>query len=127
MRITAMLRSFSIPLAYAAIAGAWSTFVVPHTENADDTPALMAAVSDYTSNASIIFAPNTTYNVWSPITFPHLTNVEVVISGNLSYPTSIETVQGYVAAAVSPDQPSSLCRISDKKASRTIQVHGAGY
>jgi hypothetical protein len=106
-----MLRSFSIPLAYAAIAGAWSTFVVPHTENADDTLALMAAVSDYTSDASIIFAPNTTYNIWSPITFPHLMNVEVVISGNLSYPTSIETVQGHVAAAVSPGQSSSLCRI----------------
>ncbi|KAG2116331.1 glycoside hydrolase family 28 protein [Suillus cothurnatus] len=70
---------------------AWSTFVVPHTEDVDDTPALMAAISDYT--------PNTTYNVWSPVTFPHLTNVEVVISGNLTYPTSIGTVQGYVAAA----------------------------
>lgn len=96
-----MLRIFAVPLAYAAIASAWSTFVVPHTENADDTPALMAAVSSYTSDASIVFESNTTYNVWSPITFPHLTNVEVVISGNLSYLTSIESVQRFVAAAVS--------------------------
>ncbi|KAG2032978.1 pectin lyase-like protein [Suillus americanus] len=94
-----MTLSFSVLLAYAAIAGAWSTFVVPHTEDADDTPALMAAISDYASDASIVFEANTTYNVWSPITFPPLTNVEVVISGNLTYPTSIETVQGYVAAA----------------------------
>ncbi|KAG1717205.1 glycoside hydrolase family 28 protein [Suillus lakei] len=93
------LRLLFAPLAYATVAGAWSTFVVPHTENVDDTPALMAAMSNYTSDASIVFEAKTTYNVWSPITFPHLTNVEVVISGNLSYPTSIETVQGYVAAA----------------------------
>lgn len=94
-----MLLSLTAPLAYATITGAWSTFVVPHTDDADDTPALMAAISDYTSDASIVFEANTTYNVWSPITFSHLTNVEVVISGNLTYPKSIETVQGYVAAA----------------------------
>ncbi|KAG0697728.1 glycoside hydrolase family 28 protein [Suillus ampliporus] len=88
-----MLRSFSASLAYATIAAAWSTFVVPHTEGADDTPALMAAVSNYASDASIVFRADTTYNVWSPITFPPLTNVEVVINGNLSYPTSIKTVQ----------------------------------
>jgi polygalacturonase len=99
MMFARMLLSLSAPLAYAIIAGAWSTFVVPHTEDADDTPALMAAISDYTSDASIVFGANTTYNVWSPITFSHLTNVEVVISGNLTYPTSIETVQEYVAAA----------------------------
>lgn len=110
---TTTSRSFSAPLAYAAIAGAWSTFVVPHTENADDTPVLMAAMSSYTSDASIIFEPNTTYNIWSPITFPHLTNVEVVISGNLSYPTSIETVQGYVAAAVSASTTINPCVESD--------------
>lgn len=96
-----MLRSASALLAYAALARAWSTYVVPHTEGVDDTPALMAAVSGYTSDASIVFQANTTYNVWSPITFPKLTNVEVVIEGNLSYPMSIETVQGYVGAAVS--------------------------
>ncbi|KAG1742701.1 glycoside hydrolase family 28 protein [Suillus paluster] len=97
-----ILRSFSAPLAYAAVASAWSTFVVPHTEGADDTPALMAAVSNYASDASIVFGSNTIYNVWSPITFPPLKNVEVVISGNLSYSTSIETVQGHVAAANYP-------------------------
>ncbi|KAG2140164.1 pectin lyase-like protein [Suillus clintonianus] len=102
MMFARTLLSLSAPLAYAAIAGAWSTFVVPHTEDADDTPALMSALSDYKSDASIVFQANTTYNVWSPITFSSLTNVEVVISGNLSYPTSIETVQGYVAAANYP-------------------------
>jgi len=106
-----LLRSSFIPLTYAAIARAWSTFVVPHTDNADDTPALMAAVSSYTSDASIVFESYTTYNIWSPITFPPLTNVQVVINGNLSYPTSIETVQGHVAAAVSADKLSCLCGI----------------
>lgn len=94
-----MLLSFSGPLAYAAIAVAWSTFVVPHTKDADDTLALMAAIPNYTSDASIVFEADTTYNIWSPITFPPFTNVEVVISGNLTYPTSIKTVQGHVATA----------------------------
>jgi hypothetical protein len=104
MMFVRMLLSLTAPLAYATITGAWLTFVVPHTNDADDTPALMAAIPDYMSDASIVFEANTTYNVWSPITFSHLTNVEVVISGNLTYPKSIETVQGYVAAAVSADQ-----------------------
>jgi hypothetical protein len=127
MTVARIPLSFSVLLAYAAVAGAWSTFVVPHTEDVDDTPALMAAISDYTSDASIVFETNTTYNVWSPVTFPHLTNVEVVISGNLTYPTSIGAVQGHVAAAVSADQ--SLYHMhakSDTKAVRTTPVHGTG-
>lgn len=97
-----MLRTTAISLmCCVALTNAWSTFVVPHTDGADDTPALMAAVSEYVRDASIVFQANTTYNIWSPITFPILTNVEVVVKGNLSYPTSIETVQNYVAAAVS--------------------------
>ncbi|KAH7926860.1 glycoside hydrolase family 28 protein [Leucogyrophana mollusca] len=94
-----MLRNPTLLLAYAAAARAWSTFIVPHADGVDDTPALMAAVSNYASDASIVFQANTTYNVWSPITFPPLTNVEVRVEGNLTYPTSIETVQGYVGAA----------------------------
>lgn len=120
-----MLLSFSGPLAYAAIAVAWSTFVVPHTKNADDTLALMAAIPDYTSDASIVFEADTTYNIWSPITFPPFTNVEVVISGNLTYPTSIKTVQGHVATAVSADQSLNYTYAkSDTKASRVTLVHG---
>lgn len=121
-----MLLSLSAPLTYAIIAGAWSTFVVPHTEDADDTPALMAAISDYTSDASIVFEANTTYNVWSPITFSHLTNVEVVISGNLTYPTSIETVQGHVAAAVSADQSLDHMYAKSDTTFRTTPVLGTG-
>jgi len=108
-----MLRTTAISLACCvALTNAWSAFVVPHTDGADDTPALMAAVSEYTRDASIVFEANTTYNIWSPITFPTLTNVEVVIKGNLSYPTSIETVQNNVAAAVSfPGFRHGHCRL----------------
>ncbi|KAG2066980.1 hypothetical protein BDR04DRAFT_890268 [Suillus decipiens] len=53
----------------------------------------MAAIYDCTSDASIFFEANTTYNVWSPITFPPFTNVEVVIRENLTYPTSIKTAR----------------------------------
>ncbi|KAN0100071.1 Pectin lyase fold/virulence factor [Tylopilus felleus] len=73
--------------------------LVATSDGADDTPALMAAVSTYASDASIVFQANTTHNIWSSVTFPELTNVEVVIEGDLSYPTSIQMVQNYVAAS----------------------------
>ena len=75
---------------------AWSTFVVPHTDGADDTPALAAVLAsgNITTNNTILFEKGVTYNIFSPIKFPVLTNVEVRIEGNLTYPDSIETVQG---------------------------------
>lgn len=75
---------------------AWTTYVVPHTDGADDTVALQAVMdsANYTSNATILFQKGVYYNIFSPITFPELTNVEISIQGNLSYPTNISAVQG---------------------------------
>lgn len=75
---------------------AWTTYVVPHSDGADDSVALQAALAstNYTSNATILFQQGVQYNIFSPLTFPVLTNVEVSIQGNLSYPTNISTVQG---------------------------------
>ena len=74
---------------------AWSTFTVPHTDGQDDTPALITALATgkYSTNATILFAKGTKYNIFTPIRFPTLTNVEVRIEGNLSYPDSITAVQ----------------------------------
>ena len=74
---------------------AWSTFTVPHTDGQDDTPALITALAtgNYSTNATILFAKGTKYNIFTPIRFPTLTNVEVRIEGNLSYPDSITAVQ----------------------------------
>ena len=81
-------------LAGAHLVNAWTNFTVPHTPGEDDTPALLAALPDYVENATILFKGETTYNIFTPIKFPVLNNVEVLISGNLSYPDDIPTIQG---------------------------------
>ncbi|KJA19224.1 glycoside hydrolase family 28 protein [Hypholoma sublateritium FD-334 SS-4] len=78
----------------AHLVSAWSTFTVPHTPGEDDTPAVLAALSSYAENATIIFQSGITYNIFTPVKFPVLNNVEIVISGNLSYPDDIPTIQG---------------------------------
>lgn len=76
-------------------AAAWSTFTVPHTEGQDDTPALAAALAtgNFSTNATILFAKGTKYNIFTPLKFPTFTNVEVRIEGNFSYPSDMATVQ----------------------------------
>ncbi|KAM5539945.1 hypothetical protein V8D89_006448 [Ganoderma adspersum] len=83
---------------------AWKTFVVPHSDGQDDTPALTAALvsGNYSTNSTILFAKGTKYNIFTPIKFPTLTNVEVAIEGNLSYPDSIPTIQDIVGASSFP-------------------------
>lgn len=70
------------------------TFVVPHVPGQDDTPGLAAVLSNYSTNATILFQKGITYNIFTPIKFPKLTNVEVRIEGNLTYPSDIATIQG---------------------------------
>ena len=87
---------FALLVFLASYVSAWKTFVVPHTEGQDDTPALMAALTsgNYSTNATILFVKGIKYNIFTPIKFPTFTNVEVAIEGNLTYPDSIPTVQG---------------------------------
>ena len=82
-------------LAVAHQALGWNVFKVPHTAGGDDTPALLTALAagDITANATILFEKGVTYNIFTPITFPVLNNVEVAIEGNLTYPEDIPTVQ----------------------------------
>lgn len=77
---------------------AWKTFVVPHADGQDDTPALLNALAtgNYSTNATILFAKGIKYNIFTPVKFPVLNNAEVRIEGNLSYPDDIATVQGRI-------------------------------
>jgi len=52
------------------------------------------ALPDLAENSSIIFQKGVTYNIFTPIKFPALNNVEIAIEGNLTYPEDIPTVQG---------------------------------
>jgi len=80
----------------------WNTFTVPHIENQDDTPALLAALPAYSSNSTILFKTGVTYNIWTPVKFPVLNNVEVRIEGNITYPTDIPTIQALVGSSKFP-------------------------
>ncbi|KAF9528161.1 pectin lyase fold/virulence factor [Crepidotus variabilis] len=92
----------SILAALLTTGGAWKTYIVPHIQGQDDTPALLTALPSYVTNATIRFAEGTTYNIYTPIKFPSLTNVEIVIEGNLTYPSSISTVQAVVGSSSFP-------------------------
>ncbi|KAK0479680.1 pectin lyase fold/virulence factor [Armillaria novae-zelandiae] len=86
-------------LAYLSLeCSAWSTFVVPHVNGQDDTPGLTASLANFTSNSTILFQKGVTYNIFTPVKFPKLTNVEVAIEGNITYPSDIATVQAIVAS-----------------------------
>ncbi len=76
-------------------AAAWTTFTVPHTDGQDDVPILTTALltGNFSKSATILFARGIKYNIFTPIRFPALTNVEVRIEGNLSYPENISTIQ----------------------------------
>jgi len=76
---------------------AWTTYVVPHSEGNDDTPALAAAFAadpKLATDATILFEQGVTYNILTPIVFPRFENVIVSIQGNLTYAADIQATQG---------------------------------
>ncbi|CCO27515.1 hypothetical protein BN14_01495 [Rhizoctonia solani AG-1 IB] len=81
-------------LALLPLVSAYSkTFVVPHVDGQDDSPAVAAALANYSSDSLILFKRGVTYNLWTPINFDSLTNSEVAFEGNATYPTSIAAIQ----------------------------------
>lgn len=83
----------TLALATTPVLSAWKTFVVPHSPGHDDTPGLVAALPRFSSNATILFSKGVIYNIFTPIRFPAMTNVEIRIEGNLSYPSNIAAIQ----------------------------------
>ncbi|EEB94687.1 hypothetical protein MPER_06457 [Moniliophthora perniciosa FA553] len=83
-------------------AAAWDTFVVPHTPDKDDAPALVAALAKHASDATILFEKGITYNIWTPVKFPELRNVDIVIEGNITLLDDVAAVQATVASSEFP-------------------------
>jgi hypothetical protein len=100
MRISSLRAFVSAVLVSNALA--WKQFVVSHSLGQDDTPALMAALPEVANNASIVFEKGITYNIFTPIVFPVLNNVEIAIEGNLTYPTDIPTIQSMWIVSIHP-------------------------
>ncbi|KAF5313038.1 hypothetical protein D9619_002417 [Psilocybe cf. subviscida] len=100
--MTPSLVQAGVLLAFVQMAFGWNTFTVPHVDGADDTPAFLAALPTYATNSTILFQQGVHYNIFTPIKFPTLNNVEIRIEGNLSYPSDIPTVQAIVGATTFP-------------------------
>ena len=84
-------------LSSVSLALSWTTYVVPHSEGNDDTPALTAAFAadpKLATNATILFGQGVTYNILTPIVFPRFENVIVSVQGNLTYAADIQATQG---------------------------------
>jgi len=84
-------------LSFISLAAAWTTYIVPHSEGNDDSPALAAAFAadpKLATDATIIFKKGVTYNISTPILFPRFNNVIVSVQGNLSYGADIKATQG---------------------------------
>ena len=90
LHLTSVLTSVSLTLA-------WTTYVVPHSDGGDDTPALAAAFAadpKLATNATILFKQGITYNILTPVSFPLFENVVISIQGNLTYAADIQATQG---------------------------------
>lgn len=63
------------------------TCVVKHTEGENDTPHLLAALDECGhKDVEIVFAKDTTYNIWSPFELANLTNVKISLEVGLLPP-----------------------------------------
>ncbi|THH19377.1 hypothetical protein EW146_g1787 [Bondarzewia mesenterica] len=76
--------------------------LIPHADGSDDAAELSAVLADYATNATILFEKGVTYNMFTPVKFPVLNNVEVSIQGNLTYPNDIATIQAIVGSSSFP-------------------------
>ena len=84
---------------FTTSAAAWQTYVVEHTDGQDDASVLTAALAtgNFSANTTILFEKGKTYNIFTPIKFPVLNNVEVAIEGNLTYPDDMATIQSVLS------------------------------
>ncbi|KAG8808731.1 hypothetical protein FRC17_003805 [Serendipita sp. 399] len=79
--------------------------VVPHTANADDSPAIMEVFTRCNVNSTITFKAGVEYNAWSPMKWFNLTNVKIELKGALHLPTNVTDVQAKVNATYGVARP----------------------
>ncbi|KZO91806.1 glycoside hydrolase family 28 protein [Calocera viscosa TUFC12733] len=72
---------------------------VAHTFGGDDTPSFFSSLQSCASR-SVIFAPNTTYNILTPLVVND-SDITISILGNLSLPTNVTAIQAAVNASAS--------------------------
>ncbi|ESZ91810.1 glycoside hydrolase family 28 protein [Sclerotinia borealis F-4128] len=62
----------------------------------DDSPAITTAVNLCGPNATILFQPNVTYNLLTPLSFTNLSRVNFLFEGNVSLSDNVTVVQQVV-------------------------------
>ncbi|QDS71687.1 hypothetical protein FKW77_008185 [Venturia effusa] len=72
--------------------------VPPASGTADSTPAILDTFKNCSSDSVVVFKEGADYNIFTPLTFPTLKNVEIRMGGILHFPKDIPTVQKIVAA-----------------------------
>lgn len=72
--------------------------IEPAKGTEDSSTAILAAFKECHSNAKIIFKEGADYNIFTPMVFPTLKNVEVHMGGTLHMSKDIPAVQKIVAA-----------------------------
>ncbi|KIM28546.1 glycoside hydrolase family 28 protein [Serendipita vermifera MAFF 305830] len=73
--------------------------IVPHTPNADDSPAIMEVFGRCSVNKTIVFSAGVAYNAWTPMRWTGLSNVNINVKGSLHLPNNITDVQAKVVTA----------------------------
>lgn len=94
--LTASSTAYFLP---ETLGGSVTSCIVPkNTTGDDDTPGIAAtlAACNNGTNAQIVFSANETYNLYTPVSFRDLTNVEFVFNGNLSLPANVSYVESVV-------------------------------
>lgn len=78
------------------------TCVVPSNGGTeDDSPAISKAFADCANGGTIEFSAGSDYNVFRPIKANNLTDVNIVVDGNLHLPQDMEAVRKIVLASTS--------------------------
>ncbi|KAG5649170.1 hypothetical protein H0H81_005721, partial [Sphagnurus paluster] len=87
-----LLQISAVLVVHTYLVAAWQ-FTVPHIDGQDNTPGLLTALGNYTTDSTILFEKGIKYNIFTPIKFPVLNNVKICFEGNLTYPTDIPVIQ----------------------------------
>jgi len=62
----------------------------------DDTPGILNATAHCGEHSRLLFAAGTTYNLFTPLQFSSINNVEFVFEGNLTLSENVTEVQNIV-------------------------------
>lgn len=101
--LSAILLSFCCFTGVLAISNTTTCVVASQYKSsngtASDAAAIAAAFTDCSTNAIIEFSEGVDYNVFEPVKATSLSNVTIVLKGNLNLPQNISYVQSLVSAA----------------------------